>query len=258
MRCHTSLGSSAPPGVPIPALEQKRSIPPYLLVATATRFAISDSTATLVLTAIPPMLLANDSARSRSRSAITTPRAPSALKRSHNARPIPLAPPVTTATLSLSFIECLFVLFQFQLCYCFAVNLVGAICKPQCSGTGPSRSELKVLTNSPAAASLDRPIDYPKSHAWGDHFYHRNLGSRRLVADCVHHVSRFQREQPGLFDLHSRSGDVGADRSLLRYRFPKRHSSTDAFAHCFESPLRQPYKPHTMMDAAWTEASLGD
>src|SRR5882762_432364 len=65
---------------------------------------MSASLLTLVLTANPPISLAILAAPSVSRSATTTPRAPSAAKRRQSARPMPLAPPVTTTTLSWIFI----------------------------------------------------------------------------------------------------------------------------------------------------------
>src|SRR5439155_6255076 len=52
----------------------------------------------------PPPRSATLAAHSPLRSATTTPRAPSAANRSARARPMPLAPPVTTTDLPLSFI----------------------------------------------------------------------------------------------------------------------------------------------------------
>src|SRR5581483_4295273 len=102
-RCHCSSGVSTPPGTMMPALEQKRSIDPYCAVDVSTSRITSASTATSVVTANPPVSCATAPAPSPSMSATTMPRAPSCLKRRHNAAPIPVAPPVTTTTLPWSF-----------------------------------------------------------------------------------------------------------------------------------------------------------
>src|SRR3989442_15799639 len=65
---------------------------------------MSASLLTSVGTANPLISFATISAPSLSRSATTTPRAPSAAKRRQRAHPMPLAPPVTTTTLSWIFI----------------------------------------------------------------------------------------------------------------------------------------------------------
>src|SRR5579863_5953750 len=73
--------------------------------ARATACCKSASRRTSTATAMPPTSVATAAAASASTSATTTPRAPSAAKRRHNARPMPFAPPVTTATLSFSCIH---------------------------------------------------------------------------------------------------------------------------------------------------------
>src|SRR5437588_233188 len=64
----------------------------------ATSWRTAGSAVTSVTTARPPSSAATASAAPRSMSATTTAAAPSCLKRRHRARPIPPAPPVTTAT----------------------------------------------------------------------------------------------------------------------------------------------------------------
>src|SRR4051794_35528751 len=88
--CHTSSGASTPDPVSTPALEQNRSIRPCSSRVVLTRRWTSASRVT--------------STPSRPRSDRTTAAAPSASKRVASARPIPPAAPVTTTTLSASFI----------------------------------------------------------------------------------------------------------------------------------------------------------
>src|SRR2546421_5511665 len=104
IRCQSSFLASTPPPTPIPAFEQNRSMGPKASVAFSTSASMSASTDTSVETASAwaPISPATLVAPSASRSAITTARAPSAAKRRDRAAPMPLAPPVTTQTLSLS------------------------------------------------------------------------------------------------------------------------------------------------------------
>src|SRR5690349_16191112 len=87
----------------MPALEQNRSIRPNALSACLTSASTSAAEAMSVVTAIPrwppaSISAATCAAPAPSRSATTTPAAPWAARARHRARPIPLAPPVTTAT----------------------------------------------------------------------------------------------------------------------------------------------------------------
>src|SRR5437764_6245556 len=109
MSCHTSSGASIPPPPPIPAFEQNKSMGPNLSSVCSTTFTMSASTATSAVSAsaAPPSSCATACTASPSRSTTTTPRAPSAAKRLHSARPMPLPPPVTTATLSANSIRTL-------------------------------------------------------------------------------------------------------------------------------------------------------
>src|ERR1700736_5534353 len=64
----------------------------------STSACTSASTLTSAMTAVAPISAATTSAAAASTSAITTAAAPSAAKRRASAAPMPLAPPVTTAT----------------------------------------------------------------------------------------------------------------------------------------------------------------
>src|SRR4051812_36198572 len=85
-----------------PALAQNRSTSPKALSAAPINASACPGSATSHWkgSAPSPICSATASAPSPSRSATTTPLAPSAANRSAIARPIPDAPPVTTATLS--------------------------------------------------------------------------------------------------------------------------------------------------------------
>src|SRR6185503_5218836 len=82
--------------------------------------------------------------------------------------------------------------------------------------------------------------------------------TRGFVADRVHHISRFQRQQPRLLDLDSRSGDVRANRSLRRDGLAECDTRTYSLAHRFERPLRQSDQSHAVMNPPWSKSSLRD
>src|SRR6266851_942895 len=88
-----------------PAFEQKTSIGPNESSAVLTSPSIASGSETSQPTPRlrSPIRSATFLAHSVLMSATTTPRAPSAANRSASARPIPLAPPVTTATWPASF-----------------------------------------------------------------------------------------------------------------------------------------------------------
>src|SRR4051794_22782582 len=100
MRSHASSGVSSPIPVAIPALAQNTSTGPNASRARSSSAPTCASSATSQATpsAPSPISAATVSAPAPSRSAATTPRAPSRAKRRTSARPIPEAPPVTTAT----------------------------------------------------------------------------------------------------------------------------------------------------------------
>src|SRR4051794_14197199 len=103
--CHWSrdVVSTLPP-MAMPAFEQNRSIGPKRPSVSSTSRWRSPASATSVATARArsPSSAATASAPSRLRSLMATPRAPSATNRRATARPMPLAAPVTTTTLSAS------------------------------------------------------------------------------------------------------------------------------------------------------------
>src|SRR6188768_816979 len=92
----TDIGSKPPP---IPALEQNSAIGPYFCSVSSMRWRMLFSCPTSHLYAAPSTEAATASALARSRSATTTLAAPARRKASHIARPMPLAPPVTTTIL---------------------------------------------------------------------------------------------------------------------------------------------------------------
>jgi hypothetical protein len=55
---------------------------------------------------------------------------------------------------------------------------------------------------------LNCPVDHLAGHGRPGDLDHRDLRTRGLVADGVHHVSRLQREQTGLVDRDARLGDA--------------------------------------------------
>src|ERR1700674_5608868 len=108
LRCHGS--SEVPPAFsdngskppPMPALEQNSAIGPNCRSVSSMRWRISFSCPTSHLNAAPFIEAPPASAPGKSRSATTTLAAPARCKASQSARPMPLAPPVTTTILPVT------------------------------------------------------------------------------------------------------------------------------------------------------------
>src|SRR5712692_8994008 len=152
----------------------------------------------------------------------------------------------------------LFVLPQLELSNRFAVNFIRTVCQPQRSSAGPRRGKLELLRNAAPAASLNRAVDHSQSHVRRDDLDHRDLSPRSFVADGVHHMSRFQCEQSRLLDLDPRVGNVRANRSLRGDWLTECDPRANALAQRFKRALRQPDKPHAMMNASRPQPSLSD
>src|SRR6476661_2339282 len=103
-RSHTASSSSRPRPTATPAFAQNRSTGPKASSARAirARTVASSATSPAKPTARSPIAAAAASGSALARSATTTPFAPSSTKRQASALPIPPAPPVTIATLSVS------------------------------------------------------------------------------------------------------------------------------------------------------------
>src|SRR5215470_6968567 len=102
-RSQAVSGASIPPRAMMPALEQNRSIRPNVLSAcltSASTSAAEDMSAVTARARCPPASIpaATCAAPAPSRSATTTPAASCAARARASARPMPLAPPLTTAT----------------------------------------------------------------------------------------------------------------------------------------------------------------
>ena len=79
----------------------------------------------------------------------------------------------------------------------------------------PGAGQKGILRDSRAPVCLNCSIQHAKGHVRRHNFDHCDFGTRRFIPGRVHHVRGLQREQPGLFDLHARVGNVGADGSLF-------------------------------------------
>src|SRR5262249_32107241 len=79
-----------------------------------------------------------------------------------------------------------------------AVYLVGAVSQSQRALVRPGVGQVEVLADAAAAVRLKGSVNHPQGHVRRDDFDHGDLGARRLVAHRVHHISRFEREQPRL------------------------------------------------------------
>src|SRR3954454_9702599 len=108
LRCHGS--SEVPPALPdsestpppMPALEQNSATGPNCFSVSSMTCRMSFSLPTSHLKAAPLIGVATVRAPSGSISTTTTLAAPARWKASHSARPMPLAPPVTTTTFPLT------------------------------------------------------------------------------------------------------------------------------------------------------------
>src|SRR5262249_33592040 len=105
----------------------------------------------------------------------------------------------------------LFVFFQLKLGDGFAVDFVRAVGQAQRALVRPGVGQVEVLADAAAAMSLQRAVDHAQGHIRSDDLDHGYFSARGLVADRVHHISGFEREQARLFYLYPRFGDVGAD-----------------------------------------------
>ena len=107
VRSQALSGTSTPPSTMIPALAQNRSTGPKVrsVCSTNPMTSPSSATSTVAASAAWPAAFSSSATASAplpSMSATATPSAPWAAKVRHRARPIPLAPPVTTTTRSLT------------------------------------------------------------------------------------------------------------------------------------------------------------
>ena len=105
---------------------------------------------------------------------------------------------------------------------------------------------------------LDRPVENGAEHVRRRHFDHGDLGSCRLVARGVHPVGRVQRQQARLIDQDACLRDSLEPHRLLGERLAKGHPAANSFAHQFEAYFRQPDQPHTVVNSARAQPSLGD
>src|SRR5262249_17846874 len=89
-------------------------------------------------------------------------------------------------------------------------------------------------------------------------FDHGDLRLRYFVTYRVHHVGRFESEQPRLLDFHTRMSNIGTDGALIGDGLAKGHAASDPLAHGFQRAFGNADATHAVMNASWTEASLGD
>ena len=122
----------------------------------------------------------------------------------------------------------------------------------------PGVGQAEVLGDAAAAVDLDRAVDDVEGHVGGHHLDHGDLGTRRLVADLVHHVGGFQRQQARLLDLDARARDCIHDHALLGERLAEGGPVLGARANRLERALGDADQAHAVMDAPGAEAPLGD
>src|SRR6516225_7509572 len=79
---------------------------------------------------------------------------------------------------------------ELHLCDGFRMHLVGPVCEPYCASIRPSRSQKGILRDASPTMGLDGTIQDPESDIRRHDFDHGNFGSRFLVANRIHHISR--------------------------------------------------------------------
>ena len=87
------------------------------------------------------------------------------------------------------------------------MNFVWSISEAQQARGSVGRSQSEVVTGSPAAMRLYRPVDDLAGHVGHRHLDHRNLGPCHLVSDRVHGMGSIERQQAGLLDHDPRFRD---------------------------------------------------
>src|SRR5688572_22375997 len=154
--------------------------------------------------------------------------------------------------------EWLLVFPQLDFGYGLAVDFVGAVGQAQRALMSPGAGKVEILADAAAAVSLNRAVNNAQSHVRRDDLDHGDLGARHLVAGRIHHIRRFEREQPRLFYFYSRFGYIGADRSHFGERLAERDPMFGAAAHRFERAFGHSDRAHAMMDSTRPKASLRD
>ncbi len=126
------------------------------------------------------------------------------------------------------------------------------------SESKPLASSESTSSGSGAAEQLDGPVD----HVGGDPRRHDldggDLEAGALVADRVHQPRRLEREQAGLLDRDPALRHPVLHHALVGQRLAERRPHLRAHAHELERLLRQPDRPHAVVDAAGAEAGLRD
>src|SRR5207249_7002206 len=138
------------------------------------------------------------------------------------------------------------------------VHLVGPIGEAQGARVGPHGRQRELLAHAAAAVELHGALDHLQRHVGHGHL---DLGDRLLgglVADRVHHVGGVQDEQPRLVDLDARLRDALERDVVLGQPLAERHAVLRALAHELERALGDADLAHAVVDAARTQAPLGD
>src|SRR5881409_929964 len=138
------------------------------------------------------------------------------------------------------------------------MHLVRPVREAQRPRVRPHERQRKLLAHAAPAVDLHRPVDDLAGHV---RHRHLDLGDGllgRLVADGVHHVRRVQDEETRLVDLDPRLRDALEGDVVLGQPLAERHAVLRALAHEIERPLGDADLAHAVVDAARTQAPLGD
>src|SRR5690606_2088077 len=271
IRCQSSLATSGPPRIEMPAFEQKRSIGPSpdSMSSTSERMSSSDDTSTL--REIPSIRPAVSAAPSPSRSTQTTRFAPAEARRRARARPMPPAAPVTTAMRFLMSMPAL----PFSSAGLLAqdvllegpqlgardhivVHLVRTVGEPQRALLHVHLGERGPLADPGRAVHLDRLVDDLAALLRHQGLGHGDPDPRLLVAEDVHRLGGLQDDHPHRLDV-----DAGA-RHDLHVLAEVDDPAAEGLAgrrpldHQVERLLGGADRAHAVVDAARTEPDLRD
>ena len=138
------------------------------------------------------------------------------------------------------------------------MHLVRSVDQMQGAGVGVHLGERPVIRDAGATEELDGPVDHRRRQTGRHHLDRGDLEPGTLVPDGVHEPRRLHGEQPGLFDLDSALGDALLHHVVVGQMLPERDALLGSHAHQLEGPLGHADGTHAVMDAAGTEAGLGD
>ena len=114
------------------------------------------------------------------------------------------------------------------------MDFVRAVGEAEGAGVGPPSGEGEIGAYSGGTVGLDGAVEDAEGEIGGDDLDRGNNGAGTFVANGVHHVSRLQCKQAGLFDFDAGLGDVDANGAHFRKFTAEGDARRDPLAEEFE------------------------